>query len=66
MGKATAGERGVDSMIDAGTDGFRPVPLDQPKAGASLAELARFFITKPSPAFIVATFDWWSGPASIR
>jgi sterol desaturase/sphingolipid hydroxylase (fatty acid hydroxylase superfamily) len=47
---------GVDSTIDAGADGFRPIPKDQPQAGASLRELAVFFIKKPSPAFIVSTF----------
>ena len=47
---------GVDSTIDAGADGFRPIPKDQPQVGASLGELARFFIRKPSPAFIVSSF----------
>src|SRR5688572_2618138 len=47
--------RGVDSTIDAGTGGFRPVPEDQPKPGAGLGELARFFLAKPSPACIVST-----------
>jgi sterol desaturase/sphingolipid hydroxylase (fatty acid hydroxylase superfamily) len=48
--------RGVDSTIDEGINGFRPIPADQPKAGATLGELIRFFITKPSPAIIVSTF----------
>ena len=56
---ATAGARrlhGVDSTIDAGDRGFRPIPKDQPQPGASLGELGAFFLRKPSPAFIVTTF----------
>lgn len=45
-------QRGVDSTIDAGDDGFRPVPADQPQAGASLGEIGRFFLAKPSPLII--------------
>lgn len=46
---------GVDSTIDAGADGFRPVPTDQPQPGASLAEIAVFFARKPSPIIIFST-----------
>lgn len=47
---------GVDSTIDAGDDGFRPTPADQPQAGASLGEIFRFFLAKPSPVIIATTF----------
>lgn len=53
---STIDRHGVDSTIDAGANGFRTVPKDQPQPGASLGELAAFFLAKPSPIAIGATF----------
>jgi sterol desaturase/sphingolipid hydroxylase (fatty acid hydroxylase superfamily) len=47
---------GADASIDAGADGFRPVPTDQPQPGATLGEIVRFFLAKPSPRIIIAVF----------
>lgn len=52
----------MDSTIDAGENGFRPVPKDQPQPGATLGELVRFWLRKPSPVIIVTalvvTLSW--------
>lgn len=71
-GRPTRRLRGADASIDAAPGAFRPVPEDQPQAGASLGEIARFFAAKPSPliigtVFLVATaarlwigqWGWW-------
>lgn len=50
------GRLGVDSTIDAGSEGFRPIPEDQPQPGASLGEIFGFFLRKPSPVIIATTF----------
>ena len=51
---STIDRHGVDSTIDAAANGFRPVPKDQPQPGASLGELAAFFLAKPSPIAVGA------------
>ena len=56
MQRAAARLRGVDSTIDAGDRGFRPIPKDQPQPGASLREIFVFFAAKPSPRIIATTF----------
>jgi sterol desaturase/sphingolipid hydroxylase (fatty acid hydroxylase superfamily) len=58
QGSGPQGRRlhGIGADIDAGHDGYRPVPLDQPQPGASLGEIARFFLAQTSPRVIVALF----------
>jgi hypothetical protein len=56
MQRASARPRGVDSTVRSGAGGFRPIPRDQPQPGASLAEILRFFLAKPSPVVIATTF----------
>ena len=56
MQRAAVRLRGVDSTIDAGERGFRPIPKDQPQPGASLREIFVFFAAKPSPRIIATTF----------
>ncbi len=53
---ATRKLHGGDASVDAGTDGFRAVPTNQPQAGASLGEIVRFFFTRPSPLIITTSF----------
>lgn len=80
MQRAAARLRGVDSTIDAGDRGFRPIPKDQPEPGASLRDVFVFFAAKPSPRIIATTFlvaaasrlvigdwGWWdvATPAAI-
>ncbi len=56
MQRAATRLRGVDSTIDAGDRGFRPIPKEQPQPGASLREIFVFFAAKPSPRIIATTF----------
>ena len=48
-------QRGADVTLDGTETDMAAIPADQPQTGASLLELAAFFVRKPSPIIIGVT-----------